>query len=381
MPQDKRNTSNIINRGYRNKTDFISLVNSILYPENEDIDYELINSLKKKVKKLENEISNEIKKNDFIKDNKEIAVSVFSSVDKIEAERIEKEMEELNKNISDISSKIRREENRKMKLISLLSELTSVNKMLEEGTLKCAECGSDKIIFDLNDTKFDLSNIYVRNQIIASIREKIEQKSQNVDDLANSKYKLKQKLEEILITQSQDITDYLIYKREIEKTKDTNKLIDEKKQEIDEIKKQIKEIENKELKRNDELKKLFENLLYQMRLIVQKLDPNSAFFIDNLFTKNNENFSGSEEQVFYFAKIYILVTLLKLPFPIIIDSFRDGELSSNKEQIMLEEFNKLENQIIISATLKNEEFVSKYKKYSKINIMDYSNFKDCKLLL
>lgn len=299
----------------------------------------------------------------------------------MEAERIEKEIEDLNNQISYIENKIRREENRKAKLISLLTELKSVNRMLDEGSLKCAECGSDKIIFDINDTKFDLTNTYVRNQIENSIKEKILQKSQASDELSSSKFKLNQKLEDLLISKPQDISDFLLFKREIENTKETNTIIDKENKEIESVKKQIDEIEEKENKRKDELKKLYENLLYHMREEVRKLDSNSAAFVDDLFTKNNENFSGSEEQIFYFAKLYILVTLLKLPFPIIVDCFRDGELSSNKEQIMLEEFSKLTNQVIISATLKNEEYdVSKYNTNPKINIIDYSDFENCKLL-
>lgn len=66
LPQDKRNTSNIINKGFRNKNDFISLVRSLLSPENEDIDYEILKELKEKKKRLENDIKNRIKKNEFI---------------------------------------------------------------------------------------------------------------------------------------------------------------------------------------------------------------------------------------------------------------------------------------------------------------------------
>lgn len=381
LPQDGRNTSNIINHGYRNKNDFIALVKALLIPENEDLDYETLKELKDKKKKIASEINVLVRKNEFIKNNKDIAASVFSSVDKIESERIEKEIAELNKEIADISNKIRRENNRKNKLISLLTELNSANRLLTEGKLVCAECGSNKIVFDINDAKFDLTNDYVRNQIINSIRNKIEEKSQLSDDLSNKKYKLEEKLEELLISQPCEITDYLLFKVEIEKTKETHDKIKEKQKEIDNIDIQIKAIEDKENKRNDDIKKLYENLLYQMRESVRKIDPNSAFFIDDLFTKNKENFSGSEGQIFYFAKIYVLVTFLKLPFPIIIDSFRDGELSSNREQMMLEEFSKLNSQVILSATLKNEEYdVSKYQKYSKIHVIDYSEFEDCKLL-
>ncbi len=381
LPQDGRNTSNIINHGFRNKNDFISLVKAMLIPENEDLDYEILKELKTKKKNLESDINVLVRKNEFIKNYKDIAASVFSSVDKIESERIEKEIAELNKEIAEISNKIRREYNRKNKLISLLTELNSANRLLTEGKLVCVECGSNKIVFDINDAKFDLTNDYVRNQIINSVNEKIEEKSQLSGDLSNKKYKLEEKLKELLISQPHEVSDYLLFKVEIEKTKETNEQINVKHNKINNINNQIKTIEEKENKRNDDVKKLYENLLYQMREAVRKIDPNSAFFIDGLFTKNKENFSGSEGQIFYFAKLYVLVTFLKLPFPIIIDSFRDGELSSNREQIMLEEFSKLDNQVILSATLKNEEYdISKYQKYSKINVIDYSAVEDCKLL-
>lgn len=381
LPQDDRNTSNIIHHGFRNKKDFISLVKALLIPENEDLDYEQLKELKNKKKKLESDINVLVRKNDFIKNNKDIAASIFSSVDRIESERIEREIQELNKEIADISNKIRREENRKNKLISLLTELHSANRLLTEGNLVCAECGSNKIVFDINDTKFDLTNDYVRNQIVSSIKNKIEEKAQLADDLSNKKYNLKNKLEELIVSQPREISDYLLFKVEIENTKETNENIKEKQKEIDSINNQIKEIEEKDSMRNNDVEKLYEKLLYQMRESVREIDPNSAFFIDDLFTKNKENFSGSEGQIFYFAKIYVLVTFLKLPFPIIIDSFRDGELSSNREQIMLENFSKLDNQVILSATLKNEEYdVKKYQKYSKIHVIDYSEIEDCKLL-
>lgn len=381
LPQDGRNTSNIINHGFRNKKDFISLVKALLVPENEDLDYELLKELRNKKKKVESEIAVLVRKNEFIKNNKDIAASIFSSVDRIESERIEKEIQELNKEIADISNKVRREENRKNKLISLLTELHSANRLLTEGNLVCAECGSNKIVFDINDTKFDLTNDYVRNQIINSIKNKIEEKSQIADDLSNKKYNLKDKLEELIVSQPREISDYLLFKVEIEKTKETNENIKERQKDIDSINNQINEIEEKDSKRNDDVKKLYGKLLYQMRESVRKIDPNSAFFIDDLFTRNKENFSGSEGQIFYFAKIYVLVTFLKLPFPIIIDSFRDGELSSNREQIMLEEFSELDNQVIISATLKNEEYrIKKYKSNPKINVLDYSDVQDSKLL-
>ena len=47
--------------------------------------------------------------------------------------------------------------NRKSKLQTLLTELNSVNRMIDVGALKCAKCGSDEIIFNLDKTTFDIS--------------------------------------------------------------------------------------------------------------------------------------------------------------------------------------------------------------------------------
>lgn len=381
LPQDKRNTSNIINPGFRNKKDFIALIESMLFSEADDCDYLLLSELKDKKKKLENERDDIFKKDNFIKKNVSLAATIFPSIDKLEAEKIKTQINDLNTEISKIKNKIRKEENRKSKLISLLTELRSVNKLITEGSLSCAECGSDKIVFNVDDSTFDLSNDFVRAQIIESIQLQINDKSQICDDLSSAQYKLEDRLRELIISQPQDLSDFLLYKNEIEKSDSNSKLIEYKTEEITNLKKQIEEINKKEEKRNKIIKEKYDQLLFNMREVVRKIDVNSAVFIDDLFTKNKENFSGSDGSIFYFAKLLSLNKYLTLPFPIIIDSFREGEVSSDTEEIMLNEFSEIKNQIIISATLKNEEYdVKKYKKYKNINVIDYSDVQNCKLL-
>ena len=54
------------------------------------------------------------------------------------------------------------------------------------------------------------------------------------------------------------------------------------------------------------------------------------------------------------------------------DYFRDGELSSDKENYVLNTFKQfIDTQIIFTATLKNEE-MNKYDKYKFINQINYS---------
>lgn len=53
------------------------------------------------------------------------------------------------------------------------------------------------------------------------------------------------------------------------------------------------------------------------------------------------------------------------------DYFRDGKLSSEKEEVVLLSFGEFGNQIIFTATLKAEEMVN-YKRRKKIKAIDYS---------
>ena len=146
-------------------------------------------------------------------------------------------------------------------------------------------------------------------------------------------------------------------------------------------KQQIKEIEQKEDSRNSIIRKKYDELLSNIRKTVRKIDPESSIYVKDLFSKNKENYSGSDPTVFYISKLLNLCTYLNLPFPLIIDSFREGEVSSSREEIILHEFETINNQIIISATLKNEEYnVSKYDKFKNIKILDFSNVENCKLL-
>jgi hypothetical protein len=102
---------------------------------------------------------------------------------------------------------------------------------------------------------------------------------------------------------------------------------------------------------------------------------------EDIFTKKGSTFSGSEGQEFYFCKVIALRKLLKHNFPIMIDSFRDGELSTGKEAKMLEIYKNLYGQTILTSTLKDEEYSNdKYSRIDGVNAVDYSNHQDCKIL-
>ena len=66
-------------------------------------------------------------------------------------------------------------------------------------------------------------------------------------------------------------------------------------------------------------------------------------------------------------------------YPIIVDSFRAEDLSTEKEERVLKVFNQIPNQKIFTTTLKKEE-ENKYLQYRFINVIDYSEVQAYKLL-
>lgn len=117
-----------------------------------------------------------------------------------------------------------------------------------------------------------------------------------------------------------------------------------------------------------------------MNRLYKEIDSNGGIIFDDIFSTRDLIYSGSEGQEFYFCKIIALNNILKHEFPIIIDSFRDGELSTAKENKMLSIYKSLNKQVILTSTLKKEEYNTNKYKIEKITSIDYSKHKDCKIL-
>ena len=77
--------------------------------------------------------------------------------------------------------------------------------------------------------------------------------------------------------------------------------------------------------------------------------------------------------------MYAFQKTLQHDFPIIVDSFRAEDLSSDREKRALQMFQKMENQIIFTTTLKNEE-ENKYAENKDIHNIDFSMHTTNKML-
>lgn len=382
LGQDKRNTSNIIVKSFNNKVDFLNMIfslqgiSNIVFDENLDIE-----DLKTNKAELEEKIKIERKKIQILKKNPKIANYVSSLANNEDFERIKNRLKELHNSITELRKQRNREENRKIKLDFLISELISLNRNLKEGKGKCSDCGSSNITFTNDDFEFDVSNQYVRNSIIASIKENIKLKEEVIKELDQIIEREQIEINKLLETPSPDFSNYVLFESEIRDSSQIDNSVAVLRSELIEIDNQIKAINNGVEQNKLKQQELIEKIIAEITRLYRIIDPNGTMTVNGLFTKSNETFSGSEEQEFYFCKIVALNNILTHNYPIIIDSFREGELSTAKEEKMIEEFVKLNKQVILTSTLKREEYsTDKYLSFKEVNTLDYSKLVDSKLL-
>jgi len=379
--QDKRDTSKIVNSGQYNKNDFLSMLSSLNGSKQIFLSEDDIEEVRKKIKNYKTEIKVLDRKMKFINENPEIAENSLASSDQENYNKYNGILTELTKAISSYRNQRNRETNRKLKLQALLTELSSLNQKIEVGKVKCAECGSDKIIYTNGDVSFEISNNVVKNDIINSINEQIKEKSEIINELTDSIGLEEERQNRLLNEISPKMRNILAFSDEI---------IDAAQYDIQKIKliREIyaleRELEHK-AEMDSETKKKYVNMINTISSNLESyfstIDPDGNHKIDKLFTKNDENFSGSEAQIFYFSKLMALNNYFKHQFPIIVDSYRSGELSTTKEIKMIDIYKSANKQIILTSTLKAAEYNRpNYSEYEGINIIDYSPHRNSKIL-
>lgn len=120
-------------------------------------------------------------------------------------------------------------------------------------------------------------------------------------------------------------------------------------------------------------------ILNEMNVVYEAIDPNGNLHFDDLFTKKDEVYSGSEATIFHLSRLYALSKVLNHNYPIVVDSFRAEDLSTSKENIVLDLYKELPNQVIFTTTLKLEE-LGKYDTRTDIHHIDYKDHAPSKML-
>ena len=228
---------------------------------------------------------------------------------------------------------------------------------------------------------FDVTNSTVRNKIILSINEQIKIKEELINEYTNSINKSQESLKNIMIDIPEDFKTILLFKDEIlseqeydNQLSDLNKELVKLQQNMD-----VDEEQNKIAKKG--LKQLKDAIIEKMNYYYKLVDTQGQLVFDDLFTVKNTTYSGSDEQEYYFCRTLAISDCTNHNYPIIMDFFRGGEISSNREHLMIDCYKKLNKQVIVTATLKDEEYLSfKYSNSKDITTIDYSEHTTNKIL-
>lgn len=378
--QDCRNTSNIFNSGYNKKEDFENLIYSMLdcYKFDTTIDE---NEIKQQIINLNNEKNILIKQNKILKKNiSEVNIATYTRNKEAVQEKL-KITEQIKNELVELNNERNRINNKMIKNEILLKELRSLNRTLDEGQLVCLDCKSNHIGFENKekDFQFDVSDSEIRNDIINIVKERIDINKEEIEKVDTEIFYKQTELKNLLKDSDITLENLLLYKQELENSSDADTKIASINKEIENLDTML----HSEKINNDNIinlqKNAKNNILKEMMEIYNKIDPEGNLVFNDIFTKRDQNYSGSEGSEYYISKLFAFAKILKHPFPIVIDAFREGELSTPKEKIVIDNFQKLPNQVIFTATLKQEEY-NKYENFKNITKMDYSNIRTCHLL-
>lgn len=100
-----------------------------------------------------------------------------------------------------------------------------------------------------------------------------------------------------------------------------------------------------------------------MNYFYSKIDVEGQSVYSDIFGTKDKIYSGSEATEFHLAKMFAFAHILKHDYPIIVDSFRAEDLSTDREDRVLDEFLRLNNQIIFTTTVKKRRRRKISKKY------------------
>lgn len=379
--QDKRNPSNTINSGYNNKKDFINMLCSMNgYPL---IDMEETNEEnKQRIQQIKSDIAATKKLLKLFKKNPDVSGYVDKYGDSTQFSDFRIKVKKLHGEIAEFKKKRNLEYNRKEKLESLVQELKSLNHEIEQGNVICAKCGSDKIIYKSKGMSFEVSNSYVRKRVLSSIAYQISQKEEIIREYSYQIQQLQDELKSTLQDVPVELQKILLFSEMILSEIDYDNKLKELCEQLEELQANDKSISDSEKQAKQKCKEMKQDIVSRMNKLYREVDPQGRTFFDDIFTKRDETYSGSEEQEYYYSRILAINDYFNHSYPLLIDCYRSGEISSQKEDIMIKNFISRDKQVIITSTLKKEEYTAnKYDQYKdNANVIDYSNNESSKLL-
>lgn len=381
--QDKKDTSNISNSGLYNKKDFMEMVFSIQGLSGSKLEIDEVDRVKNRILSLKDKKKLLLRQYKILTSKKEPVQYLSFISDRSAFEKKVEQMEKANSNITELRKGRNLAANRKSKWENTIKELNSLNRSIDVGILKCMDCSSKNISFATSSKhtafSFDISTVEMRNDIINSINDKIAAYDEEIEKYDAVILKEQFQLQELMKDENITLEAIVAYKEQIFSASDAEMQICDIEGKIAELQNALIVSENSNGQTKAQKDAIIAEIVCDMNELYKKIDPNGNLVFDGLFTKRDEIFSGSEATIFHIVRMYAMQKMINHSLPIIIDSFRAEDLSTAKERIVIDEFNKIANQVIFTTTLKEEE-VGKYNSRKDINHLDYKDHMPSKIL-
>jgi len=380
--QDKKDTSNIAHPGLYNKQDYLNMLFDICDASGIELNEEEIKKIKDRIKHLKEEREILLKQYQILKSQKTPISYLSSTNDRAAFGRKINALEKVNSKIAELRKARNTAATRKAKWETTLKELRSLNRTIDSGELRCMDCDSTNISFSSakkNGYAFDVSSVDMRNEIIASIKEKIETYDEEIEKYAALIAEAQDELNELMSEEHITLESLMAYKEEVFSAADAETRIRDIDDQIATLNSQLQISANTSQSKKDKQTIILSSIIQKMNETYSLIDPSGNLHFDSMFTKKDETYSGSEATVFHLVKLYAIHNVLNHNFPIIIDSFRAEDLSTQKEAVVIDLYSKISTQVIFTTTLKTEE-LGKYDKMPNLHHIDYKEHAPSKML-
>lgn len=382
--QDKKDTSNIAHHGFYNKQDYIEMLYACAGLGGAQLSQEKIDEIKHRISELSDEKKVLLQQHKILKSKKASVSYLSAESDRLAFGEKVARLERVQAKITELRKSRNTATTRKSKWEQTINELRSLNRAISCGELRCMDCNSTNISFSTGEIlqasySFDVSTVEMRDEIIHSISEKISAYTEEIQRLSTEIYAEQEKLQLLMNDEAVSLESIVAYKKDIFSASEAEYRIKEINNEVASLKSQLVANENASQETQERRVSFLSAILDKMNELYHQIDPNGNLKYTSLFTRRNEVYSGSEATVFHLVKLFSLQQILKHNYPIVVDSFRAEDLSTVKEEIVLEISRSIGNQVILTTTLKHEE-LGKYDSVEGINHIDYLSHTPSKIL-
>lgn len=370
-----------VTAGQFNKSDFTEMLYAIAGLDRRELDSAEEAALKRRRDELKGQIKSLTKEASALKTRGTALSAISVTTDARDMQEFLKELDSARIEVTDLRKARSRYLARLTKNQIVLDELNSLRRDVKAGKLVCLTCGSPSVGYRMADSDviFDVTSPDMRTQIIDTLQERIDKIKADLDALERDLRKAQNRLSSLLSQNDEfSLADVVACKDDYLSEQEIDGKIQDAQRELDDVKDKLEADRLLTSEVANQRKEFMDSLLSKMNLARRTISGNTQESpYESLFSTKANVFSGSDSTVYFAARTYAIASEINHGMPIMIDSFRADDLSSDREDRLLDLFGRLTNQIVLTTTIKREESTgpdaSKYEMDQRVHAIDYSS--------